>query len=1425
MAQTINSHNSQETAAAIKPKRSLGAKILIGFGLFFASLLIIIIGGYFWLDSDNGHKFIKNQIEALSFENGMRIGIGSIDGSIYDEMQINGLEISDPKGIFISADAMNMDWRPFAFINNHVDIRTLNIPTARLARLPEFAETPETDDPILPDWDIDIAALEIGALEMGAAITGQTHIISMKAKAQIADRRAIINLDGTAKTKMAQNSDTILGGTDDFNLRINAVPDDNILDIALKLEAPSDGMVAGLAGLNLPIKADLAGKGDWAKWDGALLAKSRDNEWADISIAARDGLFTIKGDMRPDLFLPDLEGTGRNMLAALTNINVTLSGQQRSFDIDADVSNENFALAANGLVNLADNKLRDFNVDFRLLKPSVIADTISGQNIVATAILNGEFTAPNIIYNINAAQLSFDQTRILGLRTKGTVQFDNERWILPIEASATRIEGLDASLTNLLRDVKIKGDFAYADGRLLSDNLKINTNRINATAVVIADLNKGLYSGGLQGNIDNYRIDSVAIFNLDSDIDLQSTANGDFALSGTIKARTSEILNDGAREFLGGNSVITANVAYGSNGLARIDNLRIAAPSFRLTQGKGSYTAAGGIAFDARAISDQYGPLGISVSGTIAQPVAKLSANNPDLGIGARDIIATLQGNAQGYALTAKGDSDYGPFNANANILAGQGPLSIDLKQGSNFADIGLRGRITQSASGPFTGTLSASGSGVNGDIILSAFNRVQRAKIKANARNAKLPGPAQLAVERAIINATITLYDSPEIIAKAQLENLSMQNLLIAAARADIDYRGGQGSAKILAEGRSAFPFRFAANAILKPELWLVALTGRANSIDFKTEKAARIAIENDQYILKPTRINLSKGSIQIAGDFGRGLNLQSRLKNVDLALLNPIFPELGLGGIATGSLDFAQNSPAAFPSADARLKIDNFTRSSIASISQPVDMHFVGRLLSDGGNGRAIIRRRGAAIGRMHFNLTPLPPGAGPWLDRIMAAPLTGGLRYNGPASTLFSLAALPDQSLKGSIGVAADFSGRVQSPSLSGVVRANNLIYENEAFGTRLTNMKIIGNFTNDRLEVTELSAKAGNGTIEGKGFVSLSSEKGFPLQLSLNLDNATLASGSDLAASASGTIELVNNEQNPATISGRISLPETRYKIVQQGAAQVATLNGVRRKPARKSALGRTKITGDAEPIKGVPSDWKLNVDVVAENQIYVTGLGLDSEWSADIKLRGTAGAPIITGGIDLIRGTLDFAGRSFDLETGILRFSGAATPNPTLRLVASGDADDVIVTINISGNALNPDIIFSSAPNLPQDEILARILFGSSIATLSPIQAVQLASSLNALRAGSGGLNPVSVLQSSVGIDRLRILGADEATGRGTAVAAGQYISDDIYVEIISDARGNTATQLEISLTPALSVLSSVGSFGGSNIDIRYRKDY
>ena len=72
-------------------------------------------------------------------------------------------------------------------------------------------------------------------------------------------------------------------------------------------------------------------------------------------------------------------------------------------------------------------------------------------------------------------------------------------------------------------------------------------------------------------------------------------------------------------------------------------------------------------------------------------------------------------------------------------------------------------------------------------------------------------------------------------------------------------------------------------------------------------------------------------------------------------------------------------------------------------------------------------MIRERGAVIGRLVASLRPLGPGAGNWVNRVTAAPLGGGIRYNGPADTLWSFVGSADQNLSGPIAVGADFSGR--------------------------------------------------------------------------------------------------------------------------------------------------------------------------------------------------------------------------------------------------------------------------------------------------------------------------------------------------------------------------------------------------------------
>ncbi len=1390
-------------------------RILLTLIGILATILAIVMAAYVWLGTDSGRGFVKKQIEALALENGLRIRMGSIEGSIFGAMRINDLVLRDPEGVFLTAPRVNLDWRPLGYASGHVDVRSLVVPSARLYRLPQFNQTAPSDPdaPLLPDLDIDVGRLEVGRLRIDPPVTGRAHLVNLSGKVHIADGRAQLSARADALSAPG------VAGGDRMAIVLDAVPEENRLDIEARVAAPGNGLVAGLAGLDRPFNLTLTGKGDWDAWNGRLAGQSGGDELANVAIRARDGTFRIAGDARPGLFLT---GPARGMLEPLTRIDMTaMVERDRRVRLQGGVRSDNFILGTRGLVDLRQSSMQALAIDFQLLKPSVIAENLGGAGLRASVTLNGAFASPRIEYALNAARASFGETVIDGLAVSGSAALDEERWVIPVSGRARRITGVNASVEPLLTNVRIDGDLAYAEGRLLSDNLKLLSDRIDATAIVVADLNEGVYTGGLQGRVNGFQVDSIGIFNLQSDVDLKTAANGGFRLGGRVTARSTRLLNDGIRTFLGGDAVIVADVGYGSDGVATVDRLSIAAPEFRLTGGSARYGSDGQIRFSGRGSSDQYGPLGVEVTGTVARPLVQIAAARPGLGVGLSDVTATVRGTDGVYAVNAQGTSDYGAFTADVDV-ATAGRLSIAANPGTQFAGVGLTGRVEQTPAGPFAGMLTAAGSGIDGTVDLSAQAGAQRAVVRLAASGTSLPGPAGLSVEQGYVNADILLTEQPQVVADVRLAGTRLGELYISAARAAVDYRGGQGQAKLLVEGRARYPFRMAANGIMQPDLWRLALNGRINGIDVVTNSPIRVVPGQGNYRVLPSTLRIGdQGSIQLAADYGDRLSIQSRLNGVNLALLNPFLPDMGLGGVASGSLDFAQASPSAFPSADARLVINNFTRTSLAAVSMPVDLHVVGRLLPDGGNARAIVRRRGAAIGRMQVDLRPLGPGAGSWTTRLLAAPLSGGIRYNGPADVLFSLAALPQQNLGGPVGVAADFTGRVATPQLNGVVVANNLTYTNAQYGTRLTSMRVRGRFTNDRLQVQELTARAGDGSISGSGFVSLSSAQGFPIQLGLQLDNAQLAEGQDLATRATGTIRVVNGPDQQPTITGRITLPETRYRIVRQGSVEVPRLSGVRRKPA----LGRERVTGDPEPIRGVPSNWALDVQVVADNQIYVSGMGLNSEWAADIHVGGTSGAPAITGGVELVRGTLGFAGRSFNLESGRIRFDGGPAANPTLRIVASGDVEDVTINVTIAGSAQNPEIAFTSVPSLPQDELMARILFGNSVGELSAIQAVQLAASLNSLRGSGGGLNPLGVLQSSAGIDRLRILGGDEETGRGTAVAVGQYITNDIYVEIVTDARGYTATQLEVALSRALSVLSQVGTQGTTNVGLRYRKDY
>jgi translocation and assembly module TamB len=192
---------------------------------------------------------------------------------------------------------------------------------------------------------------------------------------------------------------------------------------------------------------------------------------------------------------------------------------------------------------------------------------------------------------------------------------------------------------------------------------------------------------------------------------------------------------------------------------------------------------------------------------------------------------------------------------------------------------------------------------------------------------------------------------------------------------------------------------------------------------------------------------------------------------------------------------------------------------------------------------------------------------------------------------------------------------------------------------------------------------------------------------------------------------------------------------------------------------------------------------------------------------------------------VVRGGYEFAGRRFDLDRGTIRFQGVSPPDPVLDIQANASIQSIAATIKVIGTASRPEITFASVPALPQDELLSRLLFGTSITNLSAPEALQLAAAVTSLRGGGGGLDPINAVRRAIGLDRLRIMAADATTGAKTSVAAGKYLGRRTYVEVISDGQGYSATRIEFQVTRWLSLLSTISTIGRQSATVRVSKDY
>jgi translocation and assembly module TamB len=233
----------------------------------------------------------------------------------------------------------------------------------------------------------------------------------------------------------------------------------------------------------------------------------------------------------------------------------------------------------------------------------------------------------------------------------------------------------------------------------------------------------------------------------------------------------------------------------------------------------------------------------------------------------------------------------------------------------------------------------------------------------------------------------------------------------------------------------------------------------------------------------------------------------------------------------------------------------------------------------------------------------------------------------------------------------------------------------------------------------------------------------------------------------------------------------------------------------------------------------PSDIRLNVNVSAPNQIFVRGRGLDAEVGGSVRLTGSISAIQPVGGFRLNRGRLAILGQRVTFEEGMVSLVGDL--DPFLDFRARTEGDGITVFVDVTGRVSELDIGFSSSPQLPEDEVLSRLLFKRSMGELTPLQLAKLAGAAAEL-AGGSNTSLVDSLRAKAGLADLDIVTGDDGN---LAVQAGTYLQDNVYLGVQAGADGKSRVTVNLDLTDDIKAKASAGTDGETSVGVFYEKDY
>lgn len=399
---------------------------------------------------------------------------------------------------------------------------------------------------------------------------------------------------------------------------------------------------------------------------------------------------------------------------------------------------------------------------------------------------------------------------------------------------------------------------------------------------------------------------------------------------------------------------------------------------------------------------------------------------------------------------------------------------------------------------------------------------------------------------------------------------------------------------------------------------------------------------------------------------------------------------------------------------------------------------------------------------------------------------SPISAECLAEGKLEDLFDLINFGTHRMTGLVSTRLFLSHTLENPFLIGSIDWQHGTYEN--YFTGITLRDIHATFEANQNTLYLLSLKATDeetGTLEAQGKIQLDPKEHFPFAFTLEQKDLHILKFNMIDCHVTGPLYMTGNQLS-ATARGNLLVNRAKILLDEKLPYDVPTLpfTFIHRPPQLFS-----KTHSSPSPFL-----FHLDLELTAEDQVYVEGRGLNAELQGQVHVTGTNANVTANGALQLMKGEYQFSGKIFKLTEGEIVFKDKPNSSAYLQLNGTLSLPSVTITALLQGPLSHPQLFFQSNPQLSTSSILALILFNKEISAISHPEAIQLASVLMSLSGGSGP-DVLETIRKSIGIDRLNITSASSDSDE-IVVQIGKYLTRGILVTLAQSA---TSTQVIVEV--------------------------